>query len=230
MRRTRAQAFVDELAVLRFDNAFNPYAEACPDHDRKDAAPIRKRNLKLVLDAALRNGVDSVWIARDLGYRGGRRTGLALTDEVHLAWYAALLGTPPLKRATNGPMVGERTATVVWQTLRSISRPIFLWNVFPLHPHVPGDPMSNRSHTRAERVSCRPLLVHLLEMLQPDTVLAIGRDAHVALKDVGIAARTVRHPSYGGQTEFVSGLAALYKLPALADQHTRSGAPDVTAI
>lgn len=217
MRRTRAQAFVDRLAGLRFDNAFNPYAEACPDYDRKDAAAIRKRNLKLVLDAALRNGVDSVWIARDLGYRGGRRTGLALTDEVHLTWHAELLGTPPLMRATRGPAVAERTATIVWHTLRSISRPIFLWNVFPLHPHTPGDPMSNRSHTRAERVFCRPLLVCLLDMLQPDTVVAIGRDAHVALRDLEITALTVRHPSYGGQTEFVSGLAAIYQLPESAD-------------
>lgn len=219
MRRGRAQAFVDELAVLRFDNAFNPYAETCPDHDRKDAAAIRKRNLKLVLDAALRNGVDSVWVARDLGYRGGRHTGLPLTDEAHLACYRALLATSPLKRATNGPVVAERTATIVWHTLRSISRPVFLWNVFPLHPYAPGDPMSNRSHTRAERVSCRPLLVRLLDMLQPDIVVAIGRDAHAELRDLGIAALTVRHPSYGGQSDFVSGLAALYKLPELADQY-----------
>ncbi len=227
MRRTRAQAFVDKLAGLRFDNAFNPYAEACPDHDRKDAAAIRKRNLKLVLDAALRNGVDSVWIARDLGYKGGRRTGLPLTDEVHLAWYAALLATPPLKRATNGQVVAERTATVVWHTLRSISRPIFLWNVFPLHPHAPADPMSNRSHTRAERESCRPLLLCLLDMLQPNTVVAIGRNAHAALRDLGIAAFTVRHPSYGGESDFVSGLTALYKLPELADQPSvRRARPD----
>lgn len=219
MRRTRARPFVDELAKLRFKDAFNPYAEACADHDRKDAAAIRQRNLTLVLDAALRSGVDSVWIARDFGYRGGRRTGLALTDDVHLPWHAELLGTLPLMRATKGPPIAERTATVVWSILRSIDRPVFLWNVFPLHPHAPGDPLSNRCHTRAERVACRPLLVWLLEMLQPDTVVAIGRDAHMALKDLGITALTVRHPSYGGQSEFVSALAAIYQLPELAD-HT----------
>jgi hypothetical protein len=211
--RHQATRFAAELAALRFENVFNPYAEACPDHDESDAADIRRRNLELVLNAALERGVDSLWIARDLGYRGGRRTGLALTDELHLAWHAALLGTPPLARATKGPAVGERTATVVWQMLDTIRRPIFLWNVFPLHPHMPGGSMSNRCHTRSERTACRPLLVWLLENLRPRSVVAIGRDAHRALEDLGLSSVAVRHPSYGGQTEFVSSLTALYGLP-----------------
>lgn len=216
MRNTakhRAMTFAGEIAALRFENVFNPYVDACPDHDECDAADIRRRNLELVLKAALERGIDSLWVARDLGYRGGRRTGLALTDELHLAWHAALLGTPPLTRATKGPAVGERTATVVWQMLHAIRRPIFLWNVFPLHPHMPGDPMSNRSHTHAERTACRPLLIWLLESLRPRSVVAIGRDAHRALEDLGVPAVAVRHPSYGGQAEFVSSLTAHYGLP-----------------
>ncbi|WP_439952990.1 hypothetical protein, partial [Escherichia coli] len=85
-------------------------------------------------EAALAGGVDSIWIARDLGYRGGRRTGLALTDEAHLSAHAGLYGQLPLARATRGPAMTERTATVIWQVLRDLRRPIFLWNVFPLHP------------------------------------------------------------------------------------------------
>ncbi len=208
----KVAGFISQLAALRFENAFNPYSDACPDHDGVDAPGIRCRNLELVLDAVLRSGVDSFWIARDLGYRGGRRTGLALTDEVHLSCHAALLGTPPLARATKGPPVAERTATVVWRMLRAIDRPIFLWNVFPLHPHEPEDPMSNRCHTRAERDACRHLLVWLLETLRPHTVLAIGRDAHAALEDLGVRATPVRHPSYGGQAEFISGLKGIYGL------------------
>ena len=29
--------------------------------------------------------LDAIWVGRDLGYRGGRRTGLALTDDVYFA-------------------------------------------------------------------------------------------------------------------------------------------------
>lgn len=207
-------SFVEALADLRFKDTFNPYSESCGDFDHDDAPAIRRTNLKLVIDAALEHRADSLWIARDLGYRGGRRTGLALTDEAHLSDHSGLYGDLRLARATKGPAFTERTATVIWQTLNRINRPVFLWNVFPLHPHEPDDPQSNRCHTRAEREACRPLLAWLLEALEPKIVVAIGRDAQLALTDLGIEARQVRHPSYGGQSEFVSGIESLYGLSA----------------
>lgn len=207
------KSFVEALAELRFKDTFNPYSDACAEFDFEDAAAIRRRNLRLVLDAAIQHGADSIWIARDLGYRGGRRTGLALTDEAHLSDHSGLYGELPLSRATKGPALAERTATVIWQTLNRINRPVFLWNVFPLHPHEPDDPHSNRCHTRAEREACRPLLTWLLEVLEPREVVAIGRDAQLALADLGIAAQQVRHPSYGGQSDFIAGMENLYDLP-----------------
>ncbi len=206
-------AFIDALAALRFRDTFNPYAEACPDHDGVDAPQVRRENLRLVLEAALAGGVDSIWIARDLGYRGGRRTGLALTDEAHLSAHAGLYGQLPLARATRGPAMTERTATVIWQVLRDLRRPVFLWNVFPLHPHAAGDPLSNRCHTRRERQASRHLLEWLVSELRPRVLVAIGRDAEAALADLGMAAERVRHPSYGGQTEFVARMGELYGLP-----------------
>ncbi|CAN7386787.1 MULTISPECIES: uracil-DNA glycosylase [Rhizobium] len=205
-------SFVEALAELRFKDTFNPYSEACSDFDFDDAAAIRRENLRLVLDAAIEHRADSVWIARDLGYRGGRRTGLALTDEAHLSDHSGLYGELPLSRATKGPAFSERTATVIWQMLNRINRPVFLWNVFPLHPHEPHDPQSNRCHTRSEREACRPLLTWLLDVLKPRNVVAIGRDAQLALADLGIEAQQVRHPSYGGQTEFISGVERVYGL------------------
>jgi hypothetical protein len=211
--RRQIDEFVERMAALRFESAFNPYADSCDRHDRSDAPAIRRRNLCLVLGAAVRCGVESIWIARDLGYRGGRRTGLALTDEAHLIDHAKLLGAPPLRRATNGSAVSERTATVIWQVLNGLQRPIFLWNVFPFHPHERNDPMSNRCHTREERRVCRPLLTWLLEKLNPKSVVAIGRDAEMALSDLEIGTYKVRHPSYGGQAEFISGMCNHYRVP-----------------
>jgi uracil-DNA glycosylase len=216
---TSADDFVRCIAALKFEGAFNPYAESCDSHDRADAPAVRRRNLRTVLTAAMERGVDSVWIGRDLGYRGGRRTGLALTDEMHLTAHADLFGTRPLSRATKGLPVAERTATVIWAVLESLQRPVFLWNVFPLHPHEPGDPMSNRCHTTEERQACRPLLVWLLRTLRPTSVVAIGRDAHLALSNLEIEARSVRHPSYGGQREFVSGICKIYGVAAPASHH-----------
>lgn len=211
---TIAREFVELVSDLRFDDVFNPYSDVCPDFDRPDAATIRRKNLSSVLEAALDRGVSTIWVARDLGYRGGRRTGLALTDEAHLDAHARLLDTVPLARSTNGPAAVERTATVIWRMLLSIRQPIFLWNVFPLHPHETGRPMSNRCHTRAERQACRHVMVTLMNLLRPDAVLAIGRDADIALADIGVTANSVRHPSYGGQREFESGMRRHYGLSA----------------
>jgi hypothetical protein len=205
-----AAQFVKDLAALRFENVFNPYADHCGFHDAARGASIRRRNLQAIVEATLSGRVESLWVARDLGYRGGRRTGLALTDEVHLRACATLLRSEPLLQATRGPLVAERTAAVVWRTLIAIGRPVMLWNVFPLHPHRPGDPMSNRRHSRSERRACQPFLLRLIEVLSPTTVVAIGRDAEVALGELNVAATSIRHPSYGGQPEFLNGLENLY--------------------
>ncbi len=202
--------FVAALANVRLPAVFNPYADCCKVHDRADAARLRKRNLEAFLQAALANRIATIWVARDLGYRGGRRTGVPLTDEVHLDFVGRLLGGTQLQRATRGPVVAERTAAVVWKVLVRIGQPVLLWNVFPFHPHEPNDPFSNRCHTSAERQISLPLLEALIEMFQPQRLVAIGRDAQIALKNIGIPVTTVRHPSYGGQSEFIAGLYQLY--------------------
>lgn len=211
--RPETSAFVADLASIESANAFNPYSTNCAVHDCPDAALIRRENLTSLLEAALANGVDAVWVARDLGYLGGRRTGLALTDEAHLADLAGMFGLPCLRRATVGPAVSERTATYIYRTLLRVSAPTFLWNVFPLHPHEPGKPFSNRGHTTAERRSGQAFLERLVDILRPHRVVAVGGDAARTLEGMGIAHARVRHPSYGGHVEFAAQVAALYDLP-----------------
>lgn len=204
------KSFVATLADTRLPSVFNPYSDVCPIHDRGDAAKLRRRNLERFLDAAIDARVDTMWIARDLGYRGGRRTGVPLTDEIHLDHAGALLGGIQLERATQGPLVAERTAAVVWRVLATIGVPAVLWNVFPLHPHEADAPFSNRCHTRAERAATAPLLHGLIALVQPRQIVAIGRDAQVALEGLDVPIIPVRHPSYGGQADFIAGLYELY--------------------
>lgn len=202
--------FVSALEAMSLPSVFNPWRDRCSVHDVADAPERRRRNLEVFLDAAIGAQVRTMWIARDLGYRGGRRTGVPLTDEVHLGAAATLLGGVSLSRATDGPPMAERTAAVIWRVLGQIGAPVVLWNVFPFHPHEDADPMSNRCHTRMEREETWPLLEALLEMVQPTRVVAIGRDANLALSELGLETSAVRHPSYGGQTEFIDGMYELY--------------------
>ena len=204
------RAFVNALGRIRLASVFNPYRDRCPQCDRADAVARRRANLRATLAAAQNTGTDSLWIARDLGYRGGRRTGLPMTDEPHLAACSDAWGGLTLRRATRGTPAAERTATVIWETLARVGLPIFLWNIFPLHPHAPDAPLSNRCHTTSERQACRDLLFELLEILQPRRLVAIGKDAQHALDGYGLTHHPVRHPSYGGQRAFIEGVTALY--------------------
>ena len=80
--------FVDEIRRLDFENTFNPYSDRCVDHDLHDAPKLRSQTLLRAIEAAAASDVDAIWVGRDLGYRGGRRTGLAFTDDVHIHDYA----------------------------------------------------------------------------------------------------------------------------------------------
>jgi len=208
-----AVSFVKELSNLAFENTFNPYSERCEVYDVYDAPQRRSVLLKKMLVAACEVDVDSIWIGRDLGYRGGRRTGLALTDDLHLSHHAARWGVE-VGRLTKGQAIPERTAAVIWNILEQITSPIFLWNVFPLHPYEAGDPFSNRAHNARERLAGEELLGELVELLMPKRIVAIGNDAEKAAMRFKMQCEVlkVRHPSYGGQNIFLDQIKSVYKI------------------
>lgn len=210
-----AQEFMAELESFQSDRVFNPYRDVCSEFDRSDAAVTRSANLRKLIEASHSSDVDTIWVARDLGYRGGRRTGIPLTDEVHLGSVERLFGTEPIQRATEGEIFAERTAAVIWKLLAAIERPVMLWNVFPFHPHEEENPMTNRCHTAKERELTLPFLWYLIELLKPKQLIAIGRDAQAALQDAPIPVVNVRHPSYGGQREFNETLMRFYDVDKL---------------
>jgi hypothetical protein len=209
----RPAEFVNSLQGLKFENVFNPYADRCTVHDLEDAPSLRSKALLEILEVAVATEVDALWIGRDLGHRGGRRTGLALTDDVHLALHATRWNIS-IERATTGCMVAERTAGVIWSMLVRVPVAVFLWNVFPLHPHEPSDSFSNRSHRPHERAVGEALLAELVGMLRPRRLVAIGNDAaKVAFRVAALPEVVrVRHPSYGGQSDFVRQIRCLYDL------------------
>ncbi|MEM6368478.1 MAG: uracil-DNA glycosylase [Myxococcota bacterium] len=210
--------FVQELTGVAVESCFNPYRDVCPCHDDEASPRRRSRLLSKILDRAEAADVDALWIGRDLGYRGGRRTGLALTDEYHAAEHAGRWGleTEFVLRAS---VARERTAGAIWSMLRKINSPVFLWNVFPLHPHLPSKPMSNRAHNAFERSLGLKILDELVRLLKPRRIVAIGRDAASAAArlELDIPAYSIRHPSYGGIGDFRRGLSSLYfdSTPAL---------------
>lgn len=210
----KAENFVKEICSLSFEHTFNPYSDRCEVYDYSDAPQKRKALLLKILTVASNVEVDAIWVGRDLGYRGGRRTGLALTDDIHLSNHVERWGVK-VDRLTKGQAVPERTAAVIWSVLSLISNPVFLWNVFPLHPYEAGDPFSNRAHNVKERIAGEELLALLIDFLRPKRIVAIGNDAEKTVSRIvqtNIDVIKVRHPSYGGQTDFLNQIHECYGL------------------
>lgn len=196
--------FVESIASLRLDHSFNPYVDRYAPFDTEDAPAIRRANLTHVLAAASSSGTDDLWVGLELGHKGGRRTGLAMTDDTHLKAHGKRFGVADsLRLATRGGPSKELTAGIVWEALDRIERSVFLWNVVPVHPHRPGDQLSNRRHTPKERETCREQLEALIGLVRPKQIVAVGNHAAVALARWGYRHASVRHPAFGGKREFL---------------------------
>lgn len=213
MPSVEPQAFVSMVRELSFPNTFNPYVERCRQYDKPEAPAIRASVLLDVLQAASEVDIDAIWVARDLGYRGGRRTGLALTDDFWFSAHTKRWGVD-VDRPTSGPVVRERTASVVWKMLDQIEDNIFLWNLFPLHPFPEDDTYRNRAHSAIERAAGIKLLLLLISMLRPRRILAIGKDSERALNNerIEVDVWDVRHPAYGGEALFREKISSLYEI------------------
>ncbi len=213
-------SFVSHLASIHLENVFNPYADVCVVHDREDAAAIRRKNLRGYFKTAIANNLDTIWMGRDLGYLGGRRTGMALTDEHHLPNVPLVYGGFTPARATYGAPIKERTATEIWSVLKELKKPPLLWNVFQFHPHEADNPFSNRKFSLRERRETDEVNAALVSWLRIKRIVAIGGDAVTYAQQFGVKVIAVRHPSYGGTADFRRGIREEYKLkaqqPALA--------------
>ncbi|WP_083235894.1 uracil-DNA glycosylase [Halomonas caseinilytica] len=203
--------FVEKVSSIHKDNVFNPYWDICAKYDKPNAAQGRRETLFNLVNAASQMNVNSLWIGRDLGHKGGRRTGLALTDEVRASAVGKRWGIN-VPRFTYGEPVSEMTATVIWSMLSNIDENVFLWNVFPLHPYSPGNYFSNRNHNAEERRIGEEILYDLINLIGPKRVVAIGNDAETSAKRVckNLEVVKFRHPSYGGKNIFVQQAQQLY--------------------
>jgi hypothetical protein len=85
----------------------------------------------------------------------------------------------------------------------------FVWNSLPLHPHDADDPLSIRTPRRTEVRAWSDLLRGLLDALDPDRTIGVGRKGERALAEVGADPTYVRHPSQGGAKKFESGMSTI---------------------
>lgn len=189
------ESLVDAVTRLpALPNTFNPYRDTCDVYDVPDAADIRRENLEVLLRRVVELPDVDMWVGREPGYLGARRTGVALMDEVRLPAYARAMRVT-LRRATRKDARPERTARAVGIALQEIASPIFFWNVCPLHTHEPNNPFSNAKHSPEAAAASRPILEAIIAFVRPRRIIALGDTAHAALANAGKHATLVSHPT-----------------------------------
>ena len=168
-------SFAAALARARIGATFNQYA-GDPRLERRLAAYLERRS-----------GAELLLVGEAAGFRGARVSGLPFTSE----------------RQLTGSGPAEASATIVHRVLDELglAEHVLLWNVVPTHPHLPGEPASNRRPTTREIEAGRPFVEALATGRR---LVPVGRVAEAALGRPGI-----RHPSHGGAQAFRDGLAAL---------------------
>jgi hypothetical protein len=180
----------------------NPYWGVNPVVDRPGADHIRQENLRCYLQS-FTAWPEVLVIGEAPGWRGCRFSGVPFTSE------AQLFGKLPFCGSQSS--LGERphreaSATIFWQTMQEFHPRFLVWNCFPLHPHRPGQPLSNRTPTTAEIRLAEATLAKLAALLQPRRVIALGKRAAEAARHLGVDAIIVRHPGHGGAAAFKAGM------------------------
>jgi len=215
--------FIAQLCAFSAPNVFNPWTDYDPAHDVVRAAPATRRRQLAAYLAERRESARLLLIAEAAGYQGAKFSGIAMTSERILLGHLVARGVAPqaVIRApaerTSRPRdktlgFNEPTATVVWGTLLGAgfdARAWVNWNAFACHPHRPGEPLSNRTPTRAELEAGRTLLAGFLQLFERAAVVALGRHAAQSLTLLEVPHRAVRHPSMGGAARFRAEILAI---------------------
>ena len=173
----------------------------------------QRHNLQCYLQQLRRLKPTLLLVGEAPGYNGCRLTGVPFSSEALIA-EGVLGGT--LFTAAHGyrtakpPYTREQSAGIVWEVLQRHGMPALCWNAFCFHPHLPGNPDSNRKPGVREIGSTVPFLRALLALFPSvTTVVAVGNSAEEALTRLEIAHVKVRHPARGGKPQFVSGMETL---------------------
>ncbi|WP_267420459.1 MULTISPECIES: uracil-DNA glycosylase [unclassified Curtobacterium] len=175
-------------------------AEALYSVDTADGL-LRRENLSRYLDA-VGPGADTLLVAEAPGWRGMTNTGVPFTSMRELGPQYLV---PP---APTAPW--EASSRVVHAALAEWQGPLpVAWAIFPHHPFVPGDRLTNRTPRPAEVRAGAPVALALIAALGVRRVVAVGRKAQGALASAGIEAVAVRHPAQGGARQFTEQVLAL---------------------
>jgi hypothetical protein len=102
----------------------------------------------------------------------------------------------------------EATSKVMWSVLDEaciMGLPL-LWAVFPNHPHVSGEVMTNRKPSRREVAAYSEVIPLLMDAYAVKQIAAVGNVAYDTLSlNTDYKIVKLRHPARGGANKFRDG-------------------------
>lgn len=207
------KAFVQSLSKCEHqESLFNPFKDICPINDLPNASEIRCENLRIFLEAQLRNKPKYLWIAEAPGYNGTRRSGVFLVSEKHFDEVSEKIKSDKFSIATKTEPKIARSVTIMWTLMKELPEFPLTFDVLPFHPFKKGNVLSNRTPMKSEIQKNLHYLKTLIDWFKPEKIIAIGRKAQTALQALNVPFDYVRHPAHGGQTEFINGIKKIYGL------------------
>lgn len=193
--------------------SFNPYRDRNEELDVQGAPALRRDNLQKYL-TCFDEAPPLFLLLEAPGPWGCRFSGVPITSESHLTDPDFPIDGTATSREDD-PLT-EYSATIFWRVLQPYVPHFFVWNSVPLHPHDPGEPLTIRTPRRSEVRAWHDLLSELLEVLDPERTVGVGRKGERALEAVGADPTYVRHPSQGGATKFEAGMESIVEEMDLA--------------
>lgn len=184
---------------------YNPYRD-----------DFKLENLKQYLEQVWeQKGKRVMLVGEAPGYKGARLTGIPfssgkLFDEVEHPFLERLKHKIELEE---DKLVSENTASIVWRYLQTTEVVPLFWNAFPFHPHPSRIQKKNRAPLKAEVIEGAEFLQMLVDIFEPDEIAGLGRKGAECLQSIlpEHEIRYIRHPSYGGKSDFIIGMDKLFR-------------------
>lgn len=186
-------------------NVKNPWDYSCPENE------IRRKNLLGYFKKMYTLKPTILLVGEAPGYRGCGRVGMPFSSEKLVLSHPFFADKETFDIENKDTPIAEASASIVWKTFDSLDFYPLMWATYPYHPHKPGNEQTNRTPRPEEIRVGKQFITRLIDIYSIEQVVAVGRLAEGTLKELGIEAPAVRHPSHGGATLFAQGLADFKK-------------------
>ncbi|MBN1459268.1 MAG: uracil-DNA glycosylase [Armatimonadetes bacterium] len=206
----------DVFPLSSSDTLFNQYQDADLRTERPDGPAVRQANLRSYL-ASYHDMPVVLVVGEAAGPWGMRWSGVPFTSERQLAektvpfqGEVSSLQKPAVRLGRKSPH-SSGSATIFWRVMKQWFPAFLAVDVVPFFPHTKGDVLKKDTPSDSEIRQFLPILEQTSTLLQPATIVAVGRRASEALSNLGMDHEAVHHTAHDAKKEFPAGMESIFE-------------------